>query len=549
LLIDQACEHFLYLSYSPKWINLFSGAPMDYDAVIIGSGFGGSVAALRLSEKGHRVAVLEQGRRLSNADKEQADKGPSHLFWMPSLGFKKGFFFQRFFKHATIVGGAGVGGGSQVYAAVLLDPRSEFYEDPAWNQLDVDWRIELKPHFSRAAAMLGCTPAPKFFQMDEWLKETAMAVSAGDTFLPAPLGIYFGEEGVSQPDPFFNGQGPARTGCTQCGACLTGCSHDAKNSLDFNYLHLAEGLGAVILPLHKATLIRPISGGYAVDSFNPLTGEKYSEVTAARVILAAGVLGTLELLFRCSEKGTLALSPTLGTRVRTNSEVITGIYSPDSKEDLSKGVAISSHFYPDQDTHITQNRFPVGYTFMKWYDGPLVDDDRPTHRALKTLWQLIRHPLYWSASWRARKWHKHISILTVMQHSDNQLSMVWGRSLFTFFRKGLQSRLVRGWRTPTYLPVANRVAREFARISKGIPGNTLLDSLLNMSVTAHILGGCPMGQDKAHGVIGTDHQVHGYPGLYVVDGSAIPANVGVNPSLTITTLAERAMCLITGITT
>ena len=517
---------------------------MDYDAVIIGSGFGGSVAALRLSEKGLRVAVLEQGRRLANADKELADRGPSHLFWMPSLGFKKGFFFQRFFKHATIVGGVGVGGGSQVYAAVLLEPRPEFYDDPAWSRLGVDWRSELKPHFSRAGTMLGCTPAPKFFQMDDWLQETARAVNAGETFSPAPLGIYFGQEGVNKADPVFAGQGPARTGCIQCGACLTGCPHDAKNSLDFNYLHLAEGLGAVILPQHKATLIRPIPGGYAVDSLNPLTGEHHPELTASRLILAGGVLGTLELLFRCSEKGTLNLSPRLGTQVRTNSEVITGIYSPDSGEDLSKGVAISSHFYPDKDTHITQNRFPVGYTFMKWYGGPLVDDDRPGRRALKTIWQLIRHPLHWSAAWRAREWHKHISILTVMQHSDNQLSLYWGRSLFTFFRKGLQSRLEGDRRTPTYLPIANRVAREFARLSQGIPDNTLLDSLLNMSVTAHILGGCPMGQDKTTGVIGTDHQVHGYPGLYVVDGSAIPANVGVNPSLTITALAERAMSLM-----
>lgn len=517
---------------------------MDYDAVVIGSGFGGSVAALRLSEKGHRVAVFEQGRLLSNTDKQQADQGPSHLFWMPSLGFKKGFFFQRFFKHATIVGGVGVGGGSQVYAAVLLEPRSEFFDDPSWSQLGVDWRTELKPHFSRAAGMLGRTPAPKFFQMDEWLQQTASAVNSGDTFQPAPLGIYFGEEGIEHADPFFNGQGPARTGCTQCGACLTGCAHDAKNSLDFNYLHLAVGLGAEILPLHKVNLIEPVPGGYRVKSINPLTGRPHPVVTAERVILAAGVLGTLELLFRCSEKGTLAISPSLGTRVRTNSEVITGIYSPHASQDLSKGVAISSHFYPDQQTHITQNRFPVGYSFMKWYGGPLVDDDHPARRALKTLWQLLLHPLHWSAAWRDSDWYKHISILTVMQRSDNQLALVWRRSIFSFFRKGLQTRLVGGQRSPTYLPVANRVAREFARVSNGIPDNTLLDSVLNMSVTAHILGGCPMGRDKSTSVIGTDHQVHGHPGLYVVDGSAIPANVGVNPSLTITALAERAMSLI-----
>ncbi len=512
----------------------------DFDAIVIGSGFGGSVAALRLSEKGYRVAVLEMGRRIERADIEKANRSPLHLFWMPALGLK-GFFTQRFFRHVNIVGGVGVGGGSLVYAAVLLEPRPAFYRDPAWGQMGIDWQAELAPHYQTAAKMLGRVTCPTFHKQDEYLKQTAEALGVGHTYGPVPLGIYFGEAG--SPDPFFDGAGPVRNGCISCGACLAGCAEGAKNSLDKNYLHLAEKLGAQVLPEHKVTLIRPVVGGYAVEIENPLNGESYPPLTASRVILAAGVLGTLELLFRCRERGSLpGLSPMLGKRVRTNSEAISASLAPAGSVDMSQGPAISSDFHANEHTHITQNRLPPSYWFMKLYSGPLVDGFNPLTRALKTLLAFLIHPLQATASLRVlRDWHKRITLISTMQSLDNDMDFHWARGLLSGFRQGLQSATPSGKKAPTYIPEANAAARTFARISGGIPHNALLESLLNMSVTAHILGGCPMGINAEQGVIDANHQVFGYPGLFVLDGSAIPANVGVNPSLTITALAERAM--------
>jgi len=537
-----------------------------FDVLVIGSGFGGSVAALRLSQKGYHVGVLEQGRRVQPHDMEQANRSLKSLFWMPALGLK-GFFTQTFFQHVNIVGGVGVGGGSLVYAAVLLEAGPAFFRDPAWSDLGVDWQSELQPHYQTAAAVLGRTPCPLSGQMDEYLRETARTLGVEDSFGPVPLGIYFGQPGVTQPDPFFGGQGPARTGCDSSGTCLTGCAHNAKNSLDLNYLYLAEALGAQVLPECKVTLIRPLydeagqPDGYELSMVNPLNPrQSYPPLRAGKVILAAGVLGTLSLLFHCRDvaKTLPDISPRLGQTVRTNSEAIVGILSKDPDLDLTHGPTISSHFYFNNQTHVTQNRFPAGYTFMKLYSGPLVDEPRPLLRLLKTLWAYIRHPLQSTASWRAANWHRRTTVLTVMQAQDNQLSFHYGRSLFSLFRRGLQSHSASGKRAPTYLSEANQAARACAAMSGGLPQNTLLESLFNMSTTAHILGGCPIGvspsalgakaaslsDHNVPGVIGTDHQLFGYPGLYVVDGSAIPANVGVNPSLTICALAERCMSLI-----
>ncbi|MEW5870273.1 MAG: GMC family oxidoreductase [Chloroflexota bacterium] len=522
---------------------------MDYDVLIIGSGFGGSVSALRLAEKGYKVAVLEQGRRVAPEDLERARQSALHLFWMPALGLK-GIFTQTFLRHVNIVGGVGVGGGSLVYAAVLLEPGTAFFGDPVWNGLGVDWESELKPHYATAARMLGRTTNPQFSEQDEYLRKTAQALGAGDTFGPAQLGIYFGEEGVTIPDPFFEGRGPDRTGCKLCGACLGGCPYGSKNSLDQNYLHLAEGLGAHILPERKVTLIRPLeSGGYEVEMVNPLhRNRKYTPLRAPRVILAAGVLGTLALLFHCRDvAGSLPqVSPALGQVVRTNSEAILGILSERKDIDLRRGPAISSHFYPNDYTHITQNRLPHSYSFMKFYSGPLVDGDPPGRRARQVLLEFLRHPWHNSASMRAAHWYKRITLLSVMQQLDNQISLRFGRSLFTLFRQGLQSSLAPGKQVPAYLPVGNQAARAFVQHNGGVAHNSLLESVFNMSVTAHILGGAQIAASPSSGVIDANHQVFGYPGLYVVDGSAIPANVGVNPSLTITALAERAMQKITG---
>ena len=517
---------------------------MDYDAIVIGSGFGGSVSALRLSERGWRVAVLEQGRRFSDDDLQKASKSTRALFWMPALGLQ-GCFTQNFFQHANVVGGVGVGGGSLVYAAVLLEPRPAFYQDPAWAGLGVDWRAELGPHYQTAAHMLGRTPCPTRHIQDSWLEQAAEQMGVGQSFGPVPLGIYFGEQELT-PDPYFDGQGPARRGCKGCGACLAGCAHNAKNSLDKNYLYLAERLGARILPRRKATLIRPIEGGYAIESIDPLAKTAYPALAARRVVLSAGVLGSLELLFRSREAGVLPkLSPRLGQQVRTNSEAITAVLARQKDIDLSEGPAISSDFHANEHTHVTQNRVPASYWFMKLYASPLVDGSRPVLRALKTLAVSLRHPLRSTASLRVqRDWHKRITLISTMQHLDNQMAFGWGRSPLGGFRMGLRTELSGGLRAPTYIPEANQAARAFAAVSGGIPYNSSIESVLNISVTAHILGGCAIGSDPHSGVIDSRHEVFGYPGLYVVDGSALPVNVGVNPSLTITALAERALSLM-----
>ena len=520
---------------------------MDYDVVVIGSGFGGSVSALRLSEKGYRVAVVEQGNRVTPEDIEAGDADVRCLNWLPALGWD-GYFSQDFFRHVTLVRGIGVGGGSIVYAAVLLRPPDAFYGDRAWSKLGVDWKKEMAPHYETAETMLGVTVNPHSDIQDGYIRRTAGRMGAGDTFGPTPNGIYFGVPEVSAPDPYFKGAGPHRTGCFLCGRCLTGCPHGAKNSLDKNYLYLAERLGAAILPNRKVVRISPLpAGGYRLDMRGPIQkSRKYPSIHAKKVVIAAGVLGSLELLFHCRDEAkTLpAISRRLGTVVRTNSEAIVGVLSAAPDADLTGGTAISSHFYPDAYTHITQNRFPRGYTFMKYFTGPLVDDSRPVVRALKTLAAMTGRPAWTLENWRAENWHKRMTVLTVMQHVDNRIMFEYGPKASLLTGRGLKSRSVPGQSAPAYLPVANRAARALGAVTGGRPLNLLTESIGNTSTTAHILGGCHMGASPDTGVIDTTHQVFGYPGLYVVDGSAVSANIGANPSLTITALAERAMSLI-----
>jgi len=514
--------------------------PHDVDVLIVGSGFGGSVAALRLAERGLRVEVLEQGRRIGPADVGAAHGSLRALMWEPNLGLR-GFFHQHILRHVGIVAGVGVGGGSLVYAAVLLEPDAALFREPGWARLGPELVAELKPHYATARRMLGATTHPDHGSMDVALERTAARLGRSHTFGPVPSGIHLQPAGSHTPDPYLGGAGPEAHGCTRCGGCLAGCAVGAKNTLDRNYLYLAERLGAVVRPLHRVDRITPLpGGGYAIASSDPLTRAKHPTRTAREVVLAAGVIGTLDLLFRARDAHrTLPhISARLGDAVRTNSEAIVGVWDPDAPADLTYGTAISSHFWIDERTHVTQNRFPAAYRFMRFYAGPMIDDPSPRSRALRTL-AAMRRPGAMLAQWRDPRWHEHVTMLTVMQHVDNELAVRFRRSVLSPLRPALDSEIVGEHAPPTFLPEANRAARTHAEANGGVPFNVLPESLANLSITAHVLGGAALGRTRDEGVIDERHEVFGYPGLYVVDASAIPANIGVNPSLTITAMAER----------
>lgn len=516
----------------------------DYDYLIVGSGFGGSVSALRLAEKGWRVGVVEQGRRIGKEDISAAKKSLRRLMWLPELGMR-GYFTQRVFRHLMVVGGVGVGGGSLVWGTVMLEPKQDFYRDSKLTALGVDWEQELAPHFATARRMLGVTVNPRQTRQDEILRATADRLGVEDTFAPVPNAVYFGAPGESPRDPYFGGEGPARQACSFCGGCLTGCEFGAKNSLDFNYLCLAEKRGVDVLPERKADRIDPLDGeGYRVTLVSPRSGRVVQTLTAHNLVLSSGVLGTLELLYKNRDRYHCLpnISLTLGQVVRTNSEAITAVLHP-AGEDMTDGTAISSDFHPDKNTHITQNRFDRGYRFLRYLMGPMVDDPQPFRRAFKTLVKILSSPLMMVRNLFIRDWEKRITVFTVMQDHDNHVRIQYRRRWWRMFSRGLVSESSPGHELPSYMAIANRATREYAEICGGTPMSALSESLAGMSTTAHILSGCPMGGSSADSVIDIRHEVHGHPGLFVVNGASIPANIGVNPSLTITAMAERFAAL------
>jgi cholesterol oxidase len=534
-----------------------------YDFVIIGSGFGGSVSAMRLAEKGYSVLILERGKRFEDQDFPKSNWNIWKYLWLPAFRCF-GDFEMTFMNGLLVLHGAGVGGGSLMYANVLMEPDDRLFNSPAWSHM-ADWKKELLPHYARARQMLGVTRNPRLFVSDDRLKEVAAELGHLDSFQPTDVGVFFGkpdQEGQTFPDPYFGGNGPERNACNFCGGCMVGCRYNAKNTLPKNYLYFAEKMGVQIKAEAKVRDIHPVSIP------NPDAGTRDSEnaaryeviytsstsfiykpeqsVKARNVIVSAGALGTLELLFRCKEntRSLLNLSSRLGDRVRTNNENILGVTTRDKDKDLSKGIAIGSVFSADEVTRVEPVRYSDGSSFIRVMVAPLIDAGANIpSRILKTLWEIIRHPWDFLYSKFFSRWARFTTILLVMQTEENLTRIHQGRSFFTFGRKGLVIKPEQA-HVASKITIANKVTRMLAERMNGIPASAFTDSLFNFPTTAHIMGGVPFGFNDQEGVIGLDFQIHNYPGMYVVDGSVMPANPGINPSLTITALAEYAMSKI-----
>ncbi len=519
-----------------------------YDYVVIGSGFGGSVSAMRLTEKGYSVLLLERGKRYKDSDFPKTNWNIWKWLWFPSLGCY-GIFEMDFLNGGIAMRGSGVGGGSLMYANVLLEPDERLFEAPSWHHL-ADWKKTLRPHYDTAKRMLGVAANPRLTKSDQVLQAIARERGAEASFRPTEVGVFFGEENVTVPDPYFGGQGPERTGCNFCGGCMVGCRYNAKNTLVKNYLYFAEKQGAEVVAEAKVVDIRPLtfdpSGARYEVIYRKSTGwtiKRPKSVLARNVIVSAGTLGTLELLFRCRDltRSLPRLSPRLGDLVRSNSENLQGAISRDKDTDYSKGIAISSIIRADEDTYIEPVRFSDGSSFINLLTAPLADSQHIPIRILQTIWGILRHPIDFLYAKIFAPWARRVTILLMMQPLEELLRIRLGRSFFTLFRRGLVFRAEEGQQFPKGPASSNAVTRQFAGKVNGIPQSTFLDSLLKFPITAHLMGGVPFGRNAEEGVIGLDFQVHNYPGLYVVDGTVMPGNPGVNPSLTITALAEYAM--------
>ncbi len=517
------------------------GNNLDYDYVIIGSGFGGSVAALRLSEKGYRVLVLEKGKELQAEDFPKTNWNLKRWMWLPALRFF-GFFKLSFFRHITVLSGVGVGGGSLVYANTLPVPKEDFFKSQSWSHL-ADWKNELQEFYPRAKKMLGAVRNPRMETGDAALKTLAGQIGKEDDFELTETAVFFGEADIEVSDPFFGGEGPARSGCNFCGGCMTGCRYNAKNTLDKNYLYLARKKGMQLQAEAKVTDIEVLgkadgSDGYRI-SYRRSTSlfRKTKSVTAKGVVFSGGVLGTLPLLFDLKKNSLPGLSDQIGAHVRTNSESLTGVTTFDKNTAFSDGVAIGSILHTDAHSHLEPVRYASGSGFWRLMLAPMVSGSNWLIRLGKLLFDLVRHPIQNLRVVFVWDFAKHTQILLFMQTINNSLK--FSRSWF-----GLKSKLEEGSAPTAFIPEAQELIKKYAKIVNGKPVALLTETFAGIPTTAHILGGCVMGADIKEGVIDKDNRVFGYRNMYVCDGSAISANPGVNPSLTITAISERAMSKI-----
>jgi len=524
----------------------------DYDVVVVGSGFGGSVAALRLAEKGYRVHVIESGRRFADEDFARSSWNLRRYLWAPRL---RCFGVQRIHRlpDVLILAGSGVGGGSLNYANTLYVPPAAFFRDPQWAHI-ADWQAELAPHYETASRMLGVLTNPCDGPVEQIMRQTAEDLGVGGTFTRTPVGVFFGTPGEGVADPYFGGAGPERTGCTQCGNCMVGCRVGAKNTLVKNYLALAERLGATIEPLRTVVAVEPIDDGRRETGYRVTTEASGAwvrkgrrTVTASQVVFAAGAWGTQKLLHRMSYDGLLGdLSPRLGWLTRTNSEALGGALTVRVPPgvDLTRGVAITTSFHVDPQTHVENVRYGKGSNVMGLLSTILVEGGGSAPRSARFLAQSLRHPVSFLRSLSVRRWSERTIIALVMQSIDNSLTVSARRRLFGGV--GLTSRQGHGAPNPTWIPGGHRALRQLAvRLQertgvRAMPAGSL-GEIVDIPMTAHFLGGAVISDDPATGVVDPWQRVWGYPGLHIVDGSAVSANLGVNPALTITAQAERAL--------
>jgi len=516
-------------------------ATRDFDVVVIGSGFGGSVAALRLTEKNYKVAILEAGKRFSDKDFPKTSWRLRKFLFMPRLGLN-GIQRIHVLPDVLVLAGAGVGGGSLVYANTLYKPPASYFEDKQWRDI-TNWDQELSPWYDQASRMLGVAQNPYFSASDKAMKQVADQMGVGHTFKLAPLGVYFGDGvGVKSKDPFFGGVGPDRSGCLQCGACMTGCRHNAKNTLPKNYLGLAESAGAKVFPEHTVTKVEQLADGSWVVTARKSSAwfGKKRKFTAANVVIAAGTYNTQKLLHKMKITGVLPkISDYLGKLSRTNSEALTGSIMPKGGTDFSKGSAITSSFFPDDHTHVEPVRYGKGSNFMGLLQTVMTDGEKIRDRRKQWLRQVVTKPSLLLKILDVRQWSERTVVALIMQNVDSAISVSSKRGLFGFRLTSKNDSL-----TPnaTYIPAANEVARRIAENNGGIAGGHIGD-LVNAPFTAHFVGGCVIGESIQTGVIDPYHRVYNYPTLHIVDGASVTANLGVNPSLTITAQAERAFSM------